>query len=96
VVPGLKVKLEATATLNDDGTGKIVIPNGQSMGMDLNVGPGVYMGVDAPSYGAANDYSDIVMILNADGTMTVPNGYGVFDDQYIYGYYMGGYTLTKQ
>ena len=96
VVPGLKVKLEATATLNDDGTGKIVIPNGQSMGMDLNVGPGVYMGVDAPSYGAANNYSDIVMILNADGTMTVPNGYGVFDDQYIYGYYMGGYTLTKQ
>lgn len=95
VLSGLKVNLEATATLNEDGTGEIVIPSDQPLGMDLNAGPGVYKGVDAAEYGSASYYSDIVMALNADGTLTAINGYGVFDNQYIYGFYMGGYTLTK-
>ena len=94
---GVEVKeLKADAVLEEDGTGMITIANEQPIGMDLNVGPGIYMGVDAPTFDAATAYSDIVMLLNSDGTMTVPNGYGIFDDQYIYGCYIGGFTLTKQ
>lgn len=95
-VLGVPVELTADAELNEDGTGVIVIPTGQPLGYDLNVGPGVYNGVNTPTFSAATSYSDIVMNLNSDGTMTVPNGYGVFDDQYIYGCYVGGYTLTKE
>lgn len=94
-VLGIEVKLEGIATLNEDGTGEIVIPNNQPLGMNLNVGPGLYVGVDATSWANASSYSDIYMNLNADGTMTLVNGYGVLDDQYIYGFYQGGCTLTK-
>lgn len=93
---GVDVELGATAVLNPNGTGVLTIPTGQPIGMDLNVGPGVYMGVNTTTFTGASGYADIVMNLNADGTMTVPNGYGVFDDQYIYGCYIGGFTLTKQ
>ena len=90
------VELTADAELNEDGTGIIVIPTGQPLGYDLKAGPGVYMGLNSPTFSAATSYSDIIMNLNSDGTMTVPNGYGVFDDQYIFGCYVGGYTLTKE
>lgn len=93
---GAQVQLTGTAVVNDNGTGVITIPNGQPIGMNLNAGPGVYMGVNTPTFSSASGYADIVMNLKADGTMTVPNGYGVFDDNYIYGYYVGGFTLTKQ
>ena len=94
-VLGIPVELVGIGSLNADGTGRIVIPNEQSLGMDLNAGPGVYMGLDAATYAGASVYSDIYMNLNADGTMTLVNGYGVFDNQYIYGFYQGGCTLTK-
>ena len=38
----------------------------------------------------------LVFARDADGTMTVPNGFGIFDDKYIWASYVGGYTLTKK
>lgn len=95
-VLGVEIELTANAELHEDGTGVIVIPTGQPLGYDLNAGPGVYMGLNSPTFSTASSYGDIVMNLNSDGTMTVPNGFGVFDDSYIYGCYVGGYTLTKE
>lgn len=89
------IELYAKATLNEDGTGRIVIPMGQATGFEYTAGPWVYMGVDAASFNDASGYTDIVFNLNADGTMTVPNAYGIFDDQYIWASYVGGFNLTK-
>jgi len=90
------INLESTVVLNEDGTGQIVIPNGQLCGFNNGDGEFMYMGIDAPDWGSATGYLDIVMNLNADGTMTVPNGFGIFDDKYIWAHYVGGYTLTKK
>ena len=89
------VILTADAEYKADGTGTIVIPNGQATGFTYDYGPWFYMGFDAASFEDAAGYENIVMKLNADGTMTVPNGFGIFDDQYIWASYVGGYTLTK-
>ena len=90
-----EIKLYAKATINEDGTGQIVIPQGQSTGLDLGDGACVYLGLDAPSYFEASSFMDIVFNLNADGTVSVPNAYAVFDDKYIYASYVGGFNLTK-
>ena len=90
------IQLYANAVLNSDGTGQVVIPQGQATGFEYSYGPWVYMGVDAPSFNDASSYTDIVFNLNADGTMTVPNAYGLFDDQYIWASYVGGFNLTKK
>lgn len=90
------VVLSGNATLNDDGTGVLVIPNAQATGFEYSYGPWLYMGLDAKDFGSASEYTDIVMNLNADGTITVPNAFGIFDDSYIWASYVGGYTLTKK
>lgn len=96
-VIGIEVKdLKADAELAADGTGRIVVKNEQPLGVDLNAGPGMYCGFNATTFDGASDYSDIVMVLDADGILTVPNGYGILDDEYIYGAYIGGFTLTKE
>lgn len=90
------VVLEASATYNtEDGTGHIIIPKGQAVGFNYGYGEWVYMGLDAASFGEASSYIDIEMFLNADGTISVPNAFGIFDDKYIWASYVGGYTLTK-
>lgn len=89
------VVLSADAVLNEDGTGEIVIPNGQYTGFTYSYGPWTYYGYDAASFGSATAYANIVMNLGPDG-ITVPNGFGIFDDNYIWASYVGGYTLVKQ
>lgn len=90
------VVLEGYAEYNsEDGTGQLIIPNGQAVGFNYGYGEWVYLGFDAESFNDATSYANIVMILNTDGTMTVPYGFGIFDDKYIWASYVGGYTLTK-
>lgn len=89
------IVLTANAVLNSDMTGTLTIPMGQATGFEYSYGPWVYMGVDAASFNDASGYTDIVFNLNADGTMTVPNAYGIFDDKYIWASYVGGFNLTK-
>lgn len=89
------VVLSAEAVLNEDGTGEIVIPNGQYTGFTYAYGPWTYYGYDAASFNDASAYANIAMYLGPDG-ITVPNGFGIFDDKYIWASYVGGYTLVKQ
>lgn len=87
--------LEAYAEMYDDGTGRIVIPNGQEIGFNNGTGEVVYMGIDAPSYDDAERYTDIVMDFRADGKLNVPNAIMIEDDDYFYEVYDGGFTLSK-
>lgn len=87
--------LEADAVINTDGTGQIVIGGGQPVGIDQN-GPCVYIGLDTPTFTEASGYGEITFNLGVDGKISVPNGIGLFDDMYIYGTYVGGFTLTKE
>ena len=91
------VVLTADAKYNpEDGTGTIVVPNGQATGFEYSYGAWVYMGFNAADFGSASGYENLVMKLNADGKITVANGFGIFDDMYIWASYVGGYTLTKK
>lgn len=90
-----EIQLYANAVLNEDGTGQVVIPEGQATGFEYSYGPWVYMGLNAQSFDNASDYTDIVFNLNADGALNVPNAYGIFDDSYIWASYVGGFNLTK-
>lgn len=88
--------LIAKANVNsDDNTGRLTIPMGQATGFEYSYGPWVYVGLDAPSLSTASNYADIVFDLNADGSITVPNAYGIADDMYIWASYVGGFNLTK-
>lgn len=93
---GIPVEMSGTGEINSDGTGSIVIYAEQPLGIDLNAGPGCYIGLSTPEYGESSKIADIVMNLNADGTLTVPNGIAIMDDKYIYACYVGGYTMTKE
>lgn len=88
--------LESSAVINADGTGQITIGMAQPTGFEYSYGPWVYMGLDAPTWDQASNYADIVFELKADGTMLVPNAFGIADDQYIWASYVGGFTLTKE
>ena len=87
--------LEADAVINTDGTGQIVIGGGQPVGIDQD-GPCVYLGLDTPTFTEASSFGEITFNLGVDGKISVPNGIGLFDVKYIYGTYVGGFTLTKE
>lgn len=75
----------------NEAKNQLTLPMGQPIGYK-NV---VLVGINNTDLDTATGYSDIIMNLNADGTLTIPNGYGSYADGF-YECLNGPITLTKK
>lgn len=74
---------------------EITIPQGQEFGLSAGDGPLVLYGFDAASFNDASSYADIKIKVE-EGKLTFTNGFGSFDDKYIWTAYDGNLVLTKK
>ncbi|MGM9790551.1 MAG: Calx-beta domain-containing protein [Candidatus Cryptobacteroides sp.] len=75
----------------NDAKNQVTIPMGQPIGYKTVV----LVGIDNTDLDTATAYSDIIMNLNADGTLTIPNGYGSYSGGF-WECLNGPITLTKK
>ena len=75
----------------NEAKNQLTLPMGQPIGYK-NV---VLVGINNTDLDTATGYSDIIMNLNADGTLTIPNGYASYADGF-YECLNGPITLTKK
>lgn len=80
------------ATANEDRT-QLILESGQPIGYS----DCVVFGFDGPDLSSASTAGYMVFDLNEDGTLTIPNAYGVYTPGGggWYSAYLGGVTLTK-
>lgn len=80
------------AVANEDRT-QLLLESGQPVGYD----DCVIMGFDGPDLSSANTTQYALFNLNTDGTLTIPNAFGVYSSNAggWYSAYLGGLTLSK-
>lgn len=80
------------ATVNEDKT-KLIIASGQPIGyLTCQL-----IGFDGPDLDSAGTAASFEILLNEDGTLTIPNAFGVYNEgQGWYSAYLGGLTLSKK
>lgn len=74
---------------------EIVITQKQEFGLTAGNGPLVLYGFDAVTYNDAEGFADIKIKVE-DGKLTFTNGFGAYDDKYLWSAYDGNLVLTKK
>lgn len=80
------------AVANEDRT-QLLLESGQPIGYKTCQ----LIGFDGPDLNSAGTTQYLLFNLNADGTLTIPNAYGVYNEgEGWYSAYLGGLTLSKK